>query len=184
MGNQVCNNISHLTNGYPIACPFFHFLLPCPFITQPDRLLNTLWLEPMGLTNVIYAGFDDLNGKTQTSCAFKKCKSVWVSLRKVLDHRRNSPLSIYLYIYIFLSHTFIHEIQIFFKKKTKPKKTPDFGIMVLSVGFSPAASAKSLPEVTCRMLSAGRCHDDLSVKTEQQCKQCLTQEFQGPVHLS
>lgn len=101
MGNQVCNNISHLTNGYPIACPFFHFLLPCPFITQPDRLLNTLWLEPMGLKNVIYAGFDDLSGKTQTSCAFKKCKSVWVSLRKVLDHRRNSPLSIYLYIYIF-----------------------------------------------------------------------------------
>jgi len=37
MGTQVCSNISHLTNGYSIASPFFHFLLPGPFITHAVR---------------------------------------------------------------------------------------------------------------------------------------------------
>lgn len=37
METQVSCNISHLSNGYSIACPFFHFLLPGPFITQTVR---------------------------------------------------------------------------------------------------------------------------------------------------
>lgn len=70
------------------------------------------------------------------------------------------------------------------KQKTKTKKTTRLWNHGFICWFLSAASAKTLPEVTCRMLSAGRCHDDLSVKREQQCKQCITQEFQGPVHLS
>lgn len=64
MGTHICSDISHLTHRYSIACPFFHFLLPGPFITQ------SLWLEPMGLTNVIYTVVADLNGKNPKSYVF------------------------------------------------------------------------------------------------------------------
>lgn len=70
-GTEICSNISHFSNGYSIACPFFHFLLPGPFITQTVRqTLNTLWLEPRGLTNVIYTVVVDLNGKIPKFYAF------------------------------------------------------------------------------------------------------------------